>query len=44
MRYANRTSTDQITGFGGGAKRLIGSEVLESLQQSTFDRVRASVK
>jgi hypothetical protein len=28
--YLNRTSTDQVAGFGGGAKRRIGSKVLAS--------------
>jgi hypothetical protein len=28
--YINRTSTDQVMGFGGGAKRSIGSSVLAS--------------
>jgi len=42
--YANRTSTDQIEGFGGGAKRSIGSRVLASQLQSLFERVRHAVK
>ena len=28
--YINRTSTDQVSGFGGGAKRSIGSKLLSS--------------
>jgi hypothetical protein len=42
--YANRTSTDQITGFGGGAKRSIGSRVLESQLQSMFEKARTKVQ
>ena len=42
--YANRTSTDQIEGFGGGAKRSIGSRVLASQLQSLFEKVRRAVK
>ena len=42
--YGNRTSTDQITGFGGGAKRSIGSEMLASHLESMFERARTRVK
>lgn len=42
--YANRTSTDQITGFGGGTKRAIGSEMLASQLESMFEKARAAVK
>ena len=42
--YANRTSTDQITGFGGGAKRSIGSSLLASQLEALFARARAEAK
>jgi hypothetical protein len=42
--YGNRTSTDQITGFGGGAKRSIGSKVLASQLESMFEKARAAAK
>jgi hypothetical protein len=42
--YGNRTSTDQITGFGGGAKRSIGSSMLESQLQGIFEKVRRAAK
>lgn len=42
--YANRTSTDQITGFGGGAKRSIGSKLLASQLEAMFEKARAQVK
>ena len=42
--YANRTSTDQISGFGGDAKRSIGSRVLESQLESMFERARSEPK
>ena len=42
--YANRTSTDQITGFGGSAKRTIGSHILESQLQSIFEKLRKIAK
>jgi len=42
--YGNRTSTDQITGFGGGAKRSIGSKVLESQLQDMFQKIRGAAK
>lgn len=38
--YANRTSTDQVTGFGGGAKRSIGGKVLAGQLQELFEKVR----
>jgi len=40
--YANRTSTDQVTGFGGSAKRSIGSKLLESQLEGIFQRARAA--
>ncbi|HEX5067545.1 MAG TPA: hypothetical protein VFY49_15610 [Myxococcota bacterium] len=39
MVYGNRTSTDQVTGFGGGAKRSIGSRLLESQLESLAGKV-----
>jgi hypothetical protein len=42
--YANRTSTDQITGFGGSAKRSIGSKLLASQLEDLFQKARARVK
>ena len=38
--YTNRTSTDQVTGFGGGTKRSIGSRVMASQLKSLFEKVR----
>jgi hypothetical protein len=42
--YGNRTSTDQITGFGGGAKRSIGSKMLESQLEDMFQKLHTAVK
>jgi len=42
--YGNRTSTDQITGFGGGAKRSLGSKVLASQLESMFERARKAAQ
>jgi hypothetical protein len=42
--YGNRTSTDQITGFGSGTKRSIGSKLLASQLESLFEKARAAVK
>ena len=42
--YGNRTSTDQITGFGGGTKRSLGSKVLSSQLESMFEKARAKVQ
>jgi hypothetical protein len=38
--YTNRTSTDQVTGFGGGAKRSIGSKLLASQLETLYQRVQ----
>jgi hypothetical protein len=40
VAYINRTSTDQVTGFGGGAKRSIGSKVLSSQLEDLFGKLR----
>jgi hypothetical protein len=42
--YANRTSTDQITGFGGGTKRSLGSKVLASQLETMFEKARAAAR
>jgi hypothetical protein len=39
--YTNRTSTDQVTGFGGGAKRSIGSKLLASQLEALYEKIRA---
>ena len=38
--YVNRTSTDQVTGFGGGMKRDLGSRILESSLKELFEKAR----
>lgn len=38
--YANHTSTDQVAGFGGGAKRSIGSSLLSSQLQDLFSKLQ----
>ena len=35
--YANRTSTDQVAGFGGAAKRSLGGKILASQLESLFE-------
>lgn len=42
--YTNRTSTDQVTGFGGGAKRSIGSKLLSSQLQDLYKKVQTKQK
>ena len=42
--YTNRTSTDQVTGFGGGAKRAIGSKLLASELEKLYGKVQATEK
>lgn len=39
--YQNRTSTDQVEGVGGGARRAIGNRVLGSQLEALFAKVRA---
>jgi myo-inositol-1-phosphate synthase len=41
--YGNRTSTDQITGFGASTKRSLGSRVLASQLEEMFGRARKAV-
>jgi hypothetical protein len=38
--YVNHTSTDQVTGFGGGAKRSIGSKLMSSQLQGLFGKLQ----
>lgn len=42
--YGNRTSTDQVTGFGGSAKRSIGSKLLESQLEGIFEKARTKAQ
>ena len=42
--YTNRTSTDQVTGFGGSAKRAIGSKLLSSELETLYGKVQATEK
>jgi hypothetical protein len=39
--YVNHTSTDQVTGFGGSAKRSIGSKLLASQLEGLFAKIQA---
>ncbi len=39
--YSNRTSTDQVTGFGGGAKRSIGGKMLVSQLEAIFTKLQS---
>ena len=42
--YANHTSTDQVAGFGGGAKRSIGSKMMSSQLEEIFGKLQKSAK
>jgi len=42
--YINRTSTDQVSGFGGGAKRSIGSKLLASQLEKLYSKVSSAVE
>ena len=42
--YLNRTSTDQVTGFGSSTKRSIGSKVMASQLKELYEKVRAKAE
>ena len=42
--YSNHTSTDQVSGFGAGAKRSIGSKLLSSELRAMFAKAQNRVK
>jgi len=44
MVYGNRTSTDQVEGWGGSAKRSIGSKMLESQLEALAGKVGNAVQ
>jgi|EP00970_Alexandrium_tamarense_P011093 hypothetical protein len=41
--YATRTSTDQVSGFGGAAKRTIGNRIMGGRMAANFERARQVV-
>ena len=42
--YLNRTSTDQVTGFGGSTKRAMGTKVMTSQIKGLFEKVKAAAE
>jgi len=42
--YLNRTSTDQVTGFGGSTKRTMGTKVMTSQIKGLFEKVKAATE
>jgi hypothetical protein len=42
--YGNHTSTDQVAGFGGGAKRSIGSKLLSSQLQEMSAKIQSQAR
>lgn len=42
--YSNHTSTDQVAGFGGGAKRSIGSKLMASELEGIFAKLQKSAR
>jgi hypothetical protein len=40
--YSNHTSSDQVTGFGGSAKRSIGEKLMASQLQSLFEKLQSA--
>jgi hypothetical protein len=43
IAYVARTSTDQVSGFGGSAKKAIGAKVMASKIAENFEKVRSSI-
>jgi len=41
--YRNRTSTDQVAGFGGAAKRGIGREMMKGKIVEKFEEIQKKV-
>jgi hypothetical protein len=37
--YVNRTSTDQVAGFGGGTKRSVGKKLMASQLEALYTKV-----
>ncbi len=42
--YSNRTSTDQVTGFGASTKRTLGTKVMTSQIEGLFEKVKAAAE
>jgi len=42
--YANHTSTEQVAGFGGSAKRSIGRKLMASQLRALFEKTRAKIE
>jgi len=42
--YVNRTSTDQVTGFGGSTKRTMGTKVMTSQIEDLFEKAKAAAE
>ena len=42
--YLNRTSTDQVAGFGGSTKRALGSKIMTSQLEGLFHKVKAEAE
>jgi len=44
LLYVSRTSTDQVSGFGGAAKRAIGARIMGGKIADNMDRLRTSLQ
>jgi len=42
--YTNRTSTDQVEGFGSSAKNAIGERIMAKQLRELFDKVRSAAE
>lgn len=44
VTYTNRTSTDQVSGFGGGTKRAIGRKLMGKQLEGVFEKLRTKAE
>lgn len=42
--YVTRTSTDQVAGFGGSAKKAVGARIMAGRVSDNFEKARAAAK
>jgi hypothetical protein len=42
--YQNRTSTDQVAGFGSGTKKSMGGKVMASQLKKLYEKVRDNIE
>ncbi len=42
--YLNRTSTDQVAGFGSSTKRALGSKIMTSRLEDLFHKLKSAAE